>query len=135
MDSKNLKFFCGGKFLFAILVLLTVPVIGYFVWVMGYGVYRHYNPIMWSSTVEELEPGIYGYTSTTVSNVPAQNYEMLTVLCNGSYMTIKGKVKIAYDSDTPYIEYESTSIVNADSVTIHAQKGQIKNNGIQQIIR
>lgn len=133
MDSKNLKFSFGEKFLFIILVLLTVPIVMYFVWVIGYGVYRHYNPIEWSSAVEELEPGIYGYTSTTVSNVPAQNYEMLTVLCDGSYTTIKGKVKIMYDSDTPYIEYESTSIVNADSVTIHAQKGQIKNNGIQTI--
>lgn len=135
MDNKNLKFSFGEKFLFTILVLLTVPVVMYFVWVIGYGVYHHYNPIMWSSTVEELEPGIYGYTSATVSNVPAQNYEMLTVLCNGRYMTIKGEVKIVYDSDTPYIEYESTGIVNADSVTIHAQKGQIKNSGIQQITR
>lgn len=42
-----------------------------------------------------------------VSNVPAENYEMLTVLCNGNYMNIKGHVKIVYDSNAPYIEYSN----------------------------
>ena len=104
--------------------------VGYFIWTIGEGIYRQCNPIEWTATVEELEPGIYGYTSTTVSNIPSENYEMLTVLCNGTYMNIKGHVQIVYDSNTPYIEYKSTSIVNADSVIIHAQKGQIKNNGV-----
>lgn len=104
-------------------------------WAIGDGIYRHYNPIEWTATIEELEPGIYGYTSTTVSNIPAENYEMLTVLCNGTYMNIKGHVKIVYDSNAPYIEYKSTNTVNTDSVIIHVQKGQIKNNGVSTITR
>lgn len=83
-------------------------------------------------SLKNNEPKIE-YTSTTVSNIPAENYEMLTVLCNGTYMNIKGHVQIVYDSNTPYIEYKSTSIVNADSVIIHAQKGQIKNNGVSTV--
>ena len=113
-------------------VLITL-IVGYFVWTIGEEIYRQYNPIEWTATIEELESGIYGYTSTTVSNIPAENYEMLTVLCNGTYMNIKGHVQIVYDSNTPYIEYKSTSIVNADSVIIHAQKGQIKNNGVSTV--
>lgn len=133
--TEDVKFSLGEKILLSIIVIFTTLFIGYFVWAIGDGIYRHYNPIEWTATVEELEPGIYGYTSTTVSNIPAENYEMLTVLCNGTYMNIKGHVQIVYDSNTPYIEYKSTNIVNADYVIIHAQKGQIKNNGVSTVTR
>lgn len=131
--TEDVKFSLGDKILLSIIVIFTTLFIGYFVWAIGDGIYRHYNPIEWTAAIEELEPGIYGYTSTTVSNIPAENYEMLTVLCNGTYMNIKGHVQIVYDSNTPYIEYKSTSIVNADSVIIHAQKGQIQNNGVSTV--
>jgi len=135
LDGKDVKLSLGEKILLSIIVIFTTLFIGYFVWVIGDSIYRHYNPIEWTATIEELESGIYGYTSTMVSNVPAENYEMLTVLCNGTYMNIKGHVKIVYDSNAPYIEYKSTNTVNADSVIIHVQKGQIKNNGVSTVTR
>ena len=135
LDGNNEKLTFGEKILFLTVSVLITFIVGYFVWTIGEGIYRHYNPIEWTATVEELEPGIYGYTSTTVSNIPAENYEMLTVLCNGTYMNIKGHVQIVYDSNTPYIEYKSTNIVNENSVIIHAQKGQIKNNGVGTVTR
>lgn len=135
LDGKDVKLSLGEKILLSIIVIFATIFVGYFVWVIGDSIYRHYNPIEWTTTIEELESGIYGYTSTMVSNVPAENYEMLTVLCNGTYMNIKGHVKIVYDSNTPYIEYKSTNTVNADSVIIHVQKGQIKNNGVSAVTR
>lgn len=135
LDGKDVKLSLGEKILLSIIVIFTTLFIGYFVWVIGDSIYRHYNPIEWTATIEELESGIYGYTSTMVSNVPAENYEMLTVLCNGTYMNIKGHVKIVYDSNTPYIEYKSTNTVNADSIIVHVQKGQIKNNGVSAVTR
>lgn len=135
LDGKDVKLSLGEKILLSIIVVFATLFIGYFVWVIGDSIYRHYNPIEWTATIEELESGIYGYTSTMVSNVPAENYEMLTVLCNGTYMNIKGHVKIVYDSNTPYIEYKSTNTVNADSVIVHVQKGQIKNNGVSAVTR
>ena len=135
LDGKDVKLSLFEKILLSIIVIFATLVIGYFVWVIGESIYRHYNPIEWTATIEELESGIYGYTSTMVSNVPAENYEMLTVLCNGTYMNIKGHVKIVYDSNAPYIEYKSTNTVNADSVIIHVQKGQIKNNGVSAVTR
>lgn len=135
LDGKDVKLSLGEKILLSIIVIFATLVIGYFVWVIGESIYRHYNPIEWTASIEELESGIYGYTSTMVSNVPAENYEMLTVLCNGTYMNIKGHVKIVYDSNAPYIEYKSTNTVNADSVIIHVQKGQIKNNGVSAVTR
>lgn len=135
LNGKDVKLSLGEKILLSIIVIFATLFIGYFVWVIGDSIYRHYNPIEWTATIEELESGIYGYTSTMVSNVPAENYEMLTVLCNGTYMNIKGHVKIVYDSNTPYIEYKSTNTVNADSVIVHVQKGQIKNNGVSAVTR
>lgn len=135
LDGNNEKLTLGEKILFLAVGVLITLIVGYFIWTIGKGIYRQCNPIEWTATVEELEPGIYGYTSTTVSNIPAENYEMLTVLCNGTYMNIKGHVQIVYDSNTPYIEYKSTSIVNTDSVIIHAQKEQIKNNGVSTVVR
>lgn len=135
LDGKDIKLSLGEKILLSIIVIFATLFIGYFVWVIGDSIYRHYNPIEWTATIEELESGIYGYTSAMVSNVPAENYEMLTVLCNGTYMNIKGHVKIVYDSNAPYIEYKSTNTVNADSVIIHVQKGQIKNNGVSTVTR
>lgn len=135
LDGNNEKLTLGEKILFLTIGVLITLIVGYFIWTIGEGIYRQCNLIEWTATVEELEPGIYGYTSTTVSNIPAENYEMLTVLCNGTYMNIKGRVQIVYDSNTPYIEYKSTSIVNADSVIIHVQKGQIKNNGVSTVTR
>lgn len=135
LDGKDIKLSLGEKILLSIIVIFATLFIGYLVWVIGDSIYRHYNPIEWTATIEELESGIYGYTSAMVSNVPAENYEMLTVLCNGTYMNIKGHVKIVYDSNAPYIEYKSTNTVNADSVIIHVQKGQIKNNGVSTVTR
>ena len=132
-ESAKLTF--GEKILFLTVGALITLIVGYFVWTIGEEIYRQCNPIEWTATIEELEPDIYGYTSTMVSNVPAENYEMLTVLCNGNYMNIKGHVKIVYDSNVPYIEYKSTNTVNADSVIIHVQKGQIKNNGVSTVTR
>lgn len=135
LDGKDIKLSLGEKILLSSIVIFATLFIGYFVWVISDSIYRHYNPIEWTATIEELESGIYGYTSAMVSNVPAENYEMLTVLCNGTYMNIKGHVKIVYDSNAPYIEYKSTNTVNADSVIIHVQKGQIKNNGVSTVTR
>lgn len=134
-NGNNEKPTLGEKILFLTVGVLVTILVGYFVWTIGESIYRHYNPIEWTATIEELESGIYGYTSTMVSNVPAENYEMLTVLCNGTYMNIKGHVKIVYDSNTPYIEYKSTNTVNVDSVIVHVQKGQIKNNGVSAVTR
>lgn len=133
--NKSVKLTFGEKILFLIIGALVTLIVGYFVWAIGDGIYRHYNPIERTATIEELEPGIYGYTSIMVSNIPAENYEMLTVLCNGTYINIKGHVKIVFDDNSPYIEYKSTNTVNADSVIIHVQKGQIKNNGVSTVTR
>lgn len=83
--------------------------------------YNSSHPIVSNYDLQEIEPGIHAYTSTVVSNIPAENYEMCTVLINGQYITIKGTVKIAKsDGSTPKIKWENRRIVNGDTVTIYA---------------
>lgn len=96
--------------------------------------YNSSHPIVSNYDLQEIEPGIYAYTSTVVSNIPAENYEMCTVLINGKYITIKGTVKIAKsDGSTPKIKWENRRIVNGDTVTIYADINKIKNNGVRTI--
>lgn len=96
--------------------------------------YNSSHPIVSNYDLQEIEPGIYAYTSTVVSNIPAENYEMCTVLINGQYITIKGTVKIAKsDGSTPKIKWENRRIVNGDTVTIYADINKIKNNGVRTI--
>lgn len=96
--------------------------------------YNSSHPIVSSYDLQEIEPGIYAYTSTVVSNIPAENYEMCTVLINGQYITIKGTVKIEKsDGSTPKIKWENRRIVNGDTVTIYADIKKIKNNGVRTI--
>ena len=96
--------------------------------------YNSSHPIVSNYDLQEIEPGIYAYTSTVVSNIPAENYEMCTVLINGQYITIKGTVKIAKsDGSTPKIKWENRRIVNGDTVTIYADINQIKNNGVRTV--
>ena len=96
--------------------------------------YNSSHPIVSNYDLQEIEPGIYAYTSTVVSNIPSENYEMCTVLINGQYITIKGTVKIAKsDGSTPKIKWENRRIVNGDTVTIYADINKIKNNGVRTI--
>lgn len=96
--------------------------------------YNSSHPIVSNYDLQEIEPGIYAYTSTVVSNIPAENYEMCTVLINGQYITIKGTAKIMKsDGSVPKIKWENRRIVNGDTATIYADISQIKNNGVRAI--
>lgn len=58
LDGNNEKLTLGEKILFLTVGVLVTFIVGYFVWAIGEGIYRQYNPIEWTATVEELEPGI-----------------------------------------------------------------------------
>lgn len=112
---------------------IVLTILGVFLMVANVE-YNSSHPIVSNYDLQEIEPGIYAYTSTVVSNIPAENYEMCTVLINGQYITIKGTVKIAKsDGGTPKIKWENRRIVNGDTVTIYADINKIKNNGVRTI--
>ena len=80
-------------------------------------------------TLEEIEDGIYGYYGVTVSSIPAQNYQMITVYYGGSIRTLKGDIKICYTNGEPKIHIKDYNIVNADDIIVYVPKGTIINTG------
>lgn len=87
------------------------------------------NNHMESETVQldELSNGIYAIYYTTHSGIPAQNYEVVTINCNGNIQTFKGKVTISYTNYSPYAEINSYKyLVNADKIHIYVPQGSVE---------
>ena len=76
--------------------------------------------------LSEIENGVYAIYCTVSSNVPAQNYEMVTLCCDGNIMTLKGSVNISYTNNSPYVIIKDYNIVNRDEIYIHIPEGTMK---------
>lgn len=77
--------------------------------------------------LDELNDGVYAIYYTTHSSVPAQNYEVVTLNCDGNIQTFKGKVTISYTNYSPYAEINSYKyLVNADEIHIYVPQGSVE---------
>lgn len=75
----------------------------------------------------ELDDGVYGVCTNVVSNVPANNYEMITICCNGQIRTYKGHVSITYTDKEPYvIVRDYYNLVNGEEVFIYVPYGSVE---------
>ena len=80
-----------------------------------------------TAQLDELSEGIYAIYYTTHSSAPAQNYEVVTLNCNGNIQTFKGKVTISYTNYSPYAEINSYPyLVNADEIHIYVPNGSVE---------
>lgn len=77
----------------------------------------------------EIQDGVYGTYSTVVSDVPAQNYDIITLCCNGSIRTFKGNIYISYTDSDPYVKYKDSNTVNADELWVYVPFGTIEYQG------
>ena len=100
-------------------------IISFVMWV--YNNHTQYDELEY--TLEEIEDGVYGYYGVTVSSIPAQNYQMITVYYGGSMRTLKGDIQICYTSGEPKIYIKDYNIVNADDIIVCVPKGTIINTG------
>ena len=75
--------------------------------------------------LEEIEDGIYGYYTTTVSARPAENYEVITLYFSGRIYTLDGTVKIHYTDYTPKLIWTDTNTVHGDRFDVYAPEGSI----------
>ena len=69
--------------------------------------------------LSEVQDGIYGTYSTVVSSIPAQNYDIITLCCNGKIRTFKGTVHITYIDSNPHVIYKDVNCVNADVLYVY----------------
>ena len=78
-------------------------------------------------TLTELDDGIFAVYGNVVSNVPANNYEMITICCNDQIRTYKGRVSITYTDKEPYaIVRDYYNIVNNEEVFIYVPYGSVR---------
>lgn len=75
--------------------------------------------------LSEVNDGVYAIYYNTHSRVPAQNYEVITVCCNGNIYTFKGSVQISYVGTEPYATVKQYNLVNSDEVHIYVPKGTV----------
>jgi len=77
-------------------------------------------------SLSELSEGTYGWYYRVSSQVPAQNYDVITLCCNGVVATFQGNVHITYtDSKEPYAVVKDYNLVNADKIYVYVPRGTI----------
>ena len=79
--------------------------------------------------LSELNNGVYAIYYTTHSNVPAHNYEVITLNCNGNIYTFQGHVQITYTDENPYVIYHKRNLVNADRMYVYVPSGSVEYQG------
>lgn len=108
-----------------IITAITLAVIAFCVGMIHYG-----NQCTESEySLSELNEGVYAIYYNTHSRVPADNYEVVTVNCNGNIRTYKGHVSISYTNAEPYIIVQDVNWVNADRVYVYVPQGAVSYEG------
>lgn len=64
-----------------------------------------------------------------MSSIPAQNYEIITLCCDGSIRTFKGTIHISYTDGRAYVRYKNSNLTNADVLYVYVPFGTIEYQG------
>ena len=126
----DMKKYVKIAMLVLVIGLIICGIVSFVMW--AYNNQTQYNELNY--TLEEIENGVYGYYGVTVSSIPAQNYQMITVYYGGSIRTLKGDIKICYTNGEPKIHIKDYNIVNADDIIVYVPKGTIINTGTTGIV-
>ena len=76
--------------------------------------------------LSEVESGIYCIYNAVSSNIPAENYKMVTLCCNGRIATFKGTVTITYTATNPRAVVKDYNIVNGDQIMVFVPRDTVK---------
>ena len=107
------------------IILLIVTVVSFVIW----GVKSETEYVETKYSLSELNDGVYAVYYTTHSTVPAHNYEVVTLNCDGNIYTFQGHVQITYTDDDPYVIYQKRNIVNADTMYVYVPSGSVEFQG------
>lgn len=75
--------------------------------------------------LDEIEEGVYGYYNVTVSSIPAENYDMITLYFGGRIYTLDGDVKIHYTTEEPKVVWTYRRVVHGDRIEVYVPEGSI----------
>ena len=77
--------------------------------------------------IEEIQNGIYVRYQSTVSRVPAHNYEIITVCIDGKLVIYKGSIEFIFTENENKIEVtEKTNLVRNDKVIVYTSKDSVE---------
>ena len=126
-EKRNNKLYAKafGRWIAISLVTMAFAIgIGSFICWM-YKNNTHYDEYQYS--LVELNDNVYGTLTQVSSSIPAQNYSMITLCCEGNIYTFKGTVEIQYtDTTKPYVRVHDYNITNGDHVWVYVPKGTIE---------
>lgn len=80
-------------------------------------------------SVSEIYDGCYGIYTKVSSNVPANNYEMITACINNQVETFEGDVNIYYVDDNFKLIWTDTNVVHGDTIDLYIPSGSIEYSG------
>ena len=77
--------------------------------------------------IEEIQSGVYVRYQSTVSCVPAHNYEIITVCINGQLITYEGSVEFIFVENENKIKVtEKPNMVHGDKVIVYTSKDNVE---------
>ena len=72
-----------------------------------------------------LEQDVYAIYYQTHSRVPAENYDVVTLCCDGNVQTFEGDVFISYTNENPSVVVENYNIVHGDKIYVYVPQGTV----------
>ena len=75
--------------------------------------------------LSELNDGVYAIYYNTHSSIPAENYEVITVCCEGNVYTFNGDVFIFLIDGEPYVNVKNYNMVNCDEIYVYVPQGTV----------
>ena len=123
MNKSNKE--SGSIAVIVAIIFLVLTVVLFVIW----GVKSETEYVETKYNLSELNDGVYAIYYTTHSTVPAHNYEVITLNCNGNIYTFQGHVQITYTDDSPYVIHQKRNIVNADRMYVYVPNGSVEFQG------
>lgn len=123
-----MKKFKTKYIVYLVLIVITSCLLGLFIkYITGYTEHTY--------SLSEIEDGTYVIYYKTHSNIPSDNYDVVTLYYGDSIHTFKGSVSITYTNDKPYVYIKKVNIVNSDKIHVYVPKGSVKYEGSVNISR
>ena len=114
---KNMK--KSFKIIIAIIVVSIVTLILFLNWANKTQKY--------ACEIEEIQNGIYVRYQSTVSRVPAHNYEIITVCIDGKLVTYEGSIEFIFTENENKIEVtEKPNLVRNDKAIVYTSKDSVE---------
>lgn len=106
-------------------IMISLSIIIGFIVIIGNLINYGNKYTEYQSSLYEMNDGVYAIYYTTHSSIPAYNYEVVTVCCNGNICTFKGDINISFTNEKPYVRVKQYQMANADDVYVYVPQGTV----------